>query len=554
MKKELNREDVFTGGKTPELTIYYNIAYFRMAGLINALCGNKLERDKDALEQFMKAFINGKQKLTDMQFVKLCDYLWKGYKYDKNRSEYSLTENDKTMVLKMVAKLQDIRNFQSHIWHDNKVLVFDADLVQFIKNKHLEAIDAQRQRFSKETEVYEKENRELKKKKNKELLFDIHDGLGYITGEGRNFFLSFFLTRGEMTRFLKQRKGCKRDDTPEYKIKHLVYRHFTHRDGATRTHYGYEDNMLDQLPDKQEFLTTRHTYRLINYLNDIPEEVTNPELFPLFNTISNGILIKESVGTYIAFINKMPLLSDFEFSEVWGKDGKPYTNLVEFYHKTQPGFKFRTDLNSFHKIILNLIRDENYTGFFTTQLNLFMAHREELILVISKPLITPNDLLLIEEHYRYKLKANDFVREKLGEWKEKIEKGKWEKANEQKDKLINLLGGVIEITFYDFYWQKDEKPRNENRFMEFAIRFMADFNLLPDCEWEVEPLQIENDLIANRTATPDLKKSGSQFMNQLTDNYRLKFNDGQIAFRYQNQVFIMGHKAVKNLLIACFDG
>ena len=57
-KKTLTKSDLFTGGKSAELAVFYNIAYFRIAGFINFLLGNSYEKDKSKLEAVFTGWLN----------------------------------------------------------------------------------------------------------------------------------------------------------------------------------------------------------------------------------------------------------------------------------------------------------------------------------------------------------------------------------------------------------------------------------------------------------------------------------------------------------------
>lgn len=281
--KALKQDDLFTGGKLPEFAVFYNIAFFNMAGLLYHLINPKegYENDKDKLERAFKKWLEGIQQnqdiLRDAGYGRLRRYLWKGYLTEKNRSGYMLTEDDKACIRKMLIKLYHIRNFHSHYWHDNAELEFDAGLKEFIEKLHTDASNSMAEKYAFELPVYNQNY-------HKHPFFKTHDGKTFMTQEGRTFFLGFFLTRGQMTRFMQQHKGCKRNDQPEFKIKYEVYRYYTHRDGAARHYYGYEDEVFSQLPEdeRQQVWKARQGFKLINYLNDIPAQSNDPELFPLF--------------------------------------------------------------------------------------------------------------------------------------------------------------------------------------------------------------------------------------------------------------------------------
>lgn len=254
--RKASRDELFTGGKVPEFTVFYNIAFFRVAGLLNHLLNNSYELDKNKLEtvyaQYLKESRSGKDKLPDDAYSKLRRYLWKGYLTEKNSSGYELTDSDKSTIQEMLWKLLQIRNFQSHYWHDNSELEFSKGLKEFICQLHETAKLSLSEKYAQQLPDYDKNYRD------RPFFFNV-DGKEFITQEGRTFFLSFFLTKGEMARFLQLRKGSKRNDKPEYKVKHEVYRYYTHREGASKQYFGFEENVLNDLPinEQKEVLSAR---------------------------------------------------------------------------------------------------------------------------------------------------------------------------------------------------------------------------------------------------------------------------------------------------------
>ena len=84
-----------------------------------------------------------KDILPQTAYSKLRNYLWKGYAFDKNSSGYELTGTDIHLIREMMFRINEIRNFQSHIWHDNTVLIFPQDLAFFIEELHNHAAMSQ---------------------------------------------------------------------------------------------------------------------------------------------------------------------------------------------------------------------------------------------------------------------------------------------------------------------------------------------------------------------------------------------------------------------------
>jgi len=72
-------------------------------------------------------------ELDDRVFVYLRQYLWKGNSENKNTASYALEAADKEIILLLLEKLVELRNFHSHYWHENTGLSFEGPLRLFIQ-------------------------------------------------------------------------------------------------------------------------------------------------------------------------------------------------------------------------------------------------------------------------------------------------------------------------------------------------------------------------------------------------------------------------------------
>lgn len=549
------RDDFFTGAKTPEYAVFYNIAFFKIAGFINFLKNKNFESDKMKLEGIINSVIGSPSLLTDSHYLKLRNYLWKGYSADKNASVTKLTTTDKENIIGLIKLLRNIRNFQSHVWHDNKALIIENKLKLFIEELHDLAKLNQIEKYNREVKEHETSIKNSK-------LFEEHEHKWYISQSGRNFFLSFFLTNGEMNLFMKQRKGCKRDDKPEFKIKHAIYTYYTHREAATHNHYGFEETTLSEMPADyiKDIMNERQAYKIINYLNDVPNEVIDIRLFPLFLKDKTPVLI---ANEYIQFINEHGFLSNVPFSLLYDDDERAYERIIQ---ATYNNVNFRLRCNDLHKIILNIIRGREEENAVCQKLEMFIKERNILITMVEKGFDSykisdePDAVeYTLEEFYSSKLRANDTIKVLFGKWMNNMERLRTHITAEHNSLLSELKGAAIELTFYDFYYERNEKPRPEKYFMEFAVQYLVDHNIVPHWEWQVEKLnqdETDNDIAENNQTNGDNEflKPRPEFHKTIPKGYRLVLRDNQLLVKYNGMFFQLGHRAIKNLLIAHFEG
>ncbi|HVX48962.1 MAG TPA: hypothetical protein VHB48_02355, partial [Chitinophagaceae bacterium] len=290
-ESKIDEFSLFTGGKLPELAIAFNLAYDNTEKYIETL-----QNIKDPLKHI--------DELNDKVFAYLRHYMWKGNEDNKNTSGYELDKGDKTIIKMLLRKLVELRNFHSHVWHTNDMMQFDKPLVHFIEDKH-DAACAKLLEEKKDADatLYYKQ---LDK-------FPLFIKGQYISQDGRFFLLSFFLNRGEMQGILQQRKGSKRNDTPEYRFKHKVFTYYCHREGASWDNTGINNDDLQQKDDaeQQRVLSGRNAFAIFNYLKDVPAAMRE-EAVPLI--LSSGKWVEDMYGLLL-FINEKNILPGFVFEK-----------------------------------------------------------------------------------------------------------------------------------------------------------------------------------------------------------------------------------------------
>lgn len=250
-----------TNDSTPELALFYNMALDRMNELLSVY--------EDATVDLATLNFSKEVLFKENTYLHLQVYLWKE---QVSNSFATLTQNDRHRVHQFLEMMVHLRNFQSHYYHDSRVLKFPKDLIQFIKNRF--ALAEQDLKLKNPNfvpyiqELYEDITSFKSRGKTKEdryQHFDFFTPAGFIKEEGKNFFLSFFLVKGEMNRFLKKRKRCKRDNGEKYQVKTKLYTWYCHRDGSNRFFlHGKKDFINTEEQLKRQYNT------LLNYLKTIP--------------------------------------------------------------------------------------------------------------------------------------------------------------------------------------------------------------------------------------------------------------------------------------------
>jgi hypothetical protein len=546
--------------KTAELALFYNLAYDRIASFIAK--ENKI--NKKHVESIIKNFDEPDSKidLSQPTYIKLKGYLWKGYEDDRNSCGTAITHEEIAIVKSLLTKLFQIRNFQSHYYHSNEHLKFSHPVKVFINKLYQNAQDSLAERYPAEIKKYKNiiRERHANQSGREELFISIEDeeNLFWITREGKNFLLSLYLTKGEMTKFLKQRKYCKRDDTKEYKIKHEIYTFLCHRDAASRFHYNQKQKYIDNNKEiAKEILKIRQLYKLNTYLNDVPQEITNPELFPLY---INGIEVL-TIPDLISFCN----IHGFFKPMIFHNGNEIHSLSLEFSLTSHPHIKFKISKRTFNRIILDIIRkgeDDilcHFNDYLSDRQNLYVflktGKRDQLSELDDTSLIK-----WLNDYEIYKLKSNHVgLRTKFSKWFTHFIESS-EKESRFRQLLIEKLETLpVELKYIDFYNNEDCKPRTETKFMRFAVQYLIDHNVTPNWNWHWTSNQVHKETLKERTCF------SCQQPNNNNEDWRLKFTyDNQILISLSPekrsdknepvaQRFLLGHKAMRNLLIAHFD-
>lgn len=626
-KKPISKFELFTGGKTPAFALYFNLAQARIAGIVYQLLGNTYTHDEGTIQTFYENWLKNPIDTSGKIFPKLRDYLWKGYTQNKNSDGYLIEEKDKRLIIKMLETLNSIRNFQSHIWHNNEALTIDNEVKTMIENLHRDAYVSFAKENVKEVEHYEKEAKDRP-------FFSNHDNKIFLKQDGPIFFLSFFFTGSEMSRFLQQCKGYKRQDTEHDKFLHKVFRFYTHRDGATRQHYGHTENMMQLMSadEKKQTLNGKQAYKLISYLNDVPTYCRDTKLQPLY---LNGKPL-ESAQDYIDFCEKYNLFQtvftisplmrtreDEDENEIEYESNQLIINILDkkySYKEEKEKQRLQTEKeqmtqsereeqvsvvpnilplkmsqdkldyyessledkaampihlskNTLHRLILDALRRNDKGENFRPALSNFIDERKEFyrfrydkefkdaILELYK---FENEDDFFDVYYRFKMR-NDNLMYGMGKWRE----GKtWKDGFE-----FRVLEEPIEVDYYDFYYEQEQKIRKQDNFLFYSVRYLIDFQVT-NWYWLVEKFEIEEE---KRIVEEFGKKVEKEFMvnkrrvkfvRQIPEGWRLAIDDenhimigffadetgeNERSSKEASHKFSIGHKAIKALMMTHFD-
>lgn len=260
-----------TGDKTAELSLFYNLALDRINNLISFYEEKSVQVEKLDLE-------NADTHFKPDTYLQLKVYLWK----EEVSGRYAqVNEEDRKILNLFLKKLVDLRNFHSHYYHESNVLLFPKQLSEKMKwlfeksKKQLVEKNPSFQKYIDELEIGEVK---FKRKDGSEgvdkyLHFKFFEADGTITPEGKNLFLSFFLLKGEMSKFLKKRPRSKKDNGEKYQVKARLLTYYCHRDGSNRFFLSAKKDYYDE-----NELLKRQFNTILNYLKTKP--VVDKEYLP----------------------------------------------------------------------------------------------------------------------------------------------------------------------------------------------------------------------------------------------------------------------------------
>jgi hypothetical protein len=260
-------------GKLKELALYYNLAVDRIILLLNYFQHTPLKDEdfwKGKFYRWKKQDEQGKKEINFETFAFLKNYLF--YKEILEQHSSTVTGlDDKQLLVAMVEKLFNLRNWHSHYCHKHGILYFNdlrngnneeggvqRSLEEFLTS-HLEM--AAEKSIKDDLELKEYFNNELKKS------FTLFEK-GRITQEGRIFFLQFFLTVGEMNKCLSGISGFKRNKSPYWQLKRKIFSFYSKRDGSSTLAFIFKSN--EQTEGKQS-VEVKNQLRQFSVFNEIKE-------------------------------------------------------------------------------------------------------------------------------------------------------------------------------------------------------------------------------------------------------------------------------------------
>ncbi|HRH35159.1 MAG TPA: hypothetical protein PKY12_08860, partial [Catalimonadaceae bacterium] len=376
-------------------------------------------------------------------------------------------------------------------------------------------------------------------------------------------------------KFLKQRKGCKRDDSPDFRFKHLLYTYYSHRDGAARFHYNQDDTFLDfDSTLSAEIEEKRQLYKINTYLHDVPPESTDPKLFPIYNANGRNL---ESLDELMEFAAESGAFSKLSIRriEIETKAGiKVPEHSVYVSHKDTPNIQVQIHRETLHRILIEALKgngDEMQRSVLRFSLERLHIHRLLEDCKLLNAFLTHRREKLarwLNEYSNFRLRNFDgLLRREFAKWMESILAGKATEIRKLKDLIVKH---PPEMRYLDFYFTHNRKVRQQNEFMRFSVRYMVDRRVVPSICWQWQAFETfinkeGKSVLAEITCFQPTKPEKK---TNLSCNWRLKFtHDEQILFTWNQptepqaanekrqdrpkvQPLLMGHRAMKNLLTA----
>ncbi len=229
-------------------------------------------------------------------------------------------------------------------------------------------------------------------------------------------------------------------------------------------------------------------------------------------------------------------------------------------------------MKTLHRLIIDSIREKNGGAHIFKMLGLFIEERiwikDFLInLHLFKEKCEKDrkkERETLEDYTLFKLRANDFLKKKMAKWLNNFDKGNLSKSDEKYNEFVlNLETAPIELNYYAFSFEQDRKPRAFDRFMEFSVQFLMDFDKTSNWEWMFESFKTKEiekevwDYGLNRKVIKKVNTRNLIFGRKTPDEARLVLNDHHVTLRlkeHPQQLFAMGYRTMKNLMIAIIEG
>jgi hypothetical protein len=559
--------NLFTGSKSAAFAIYYNMACDNVDEIIEKLEGRKtnIESAKDAT------------------FIALRNYLWKGYEFNKNKSGYSLIPEDKTLIIRLCLKLDKLRNFHSHIWHDNTDLEFDQALVCFIEEKRDVALAEARNIFSlDDIRFFEDKLEEFP------FFFKSPENKYFLTPEGRCFFLSLFLLKGQMNAFLQQYSGSKRNDVPAFKVKRNIYTYYCHNDGASVTGFHITETAFDAIKneqEKKEILKARQGYKIISYLNDIPAVLSNTSLLPLYLEENKQLIRCETVQQLVQFCRNQGIFEVFAFTEIDLKhldenevEKTKREGDILFCHNQIKEYRYMVSREHLHKLIIQrLLQGAGYETFVTKKLTDFSSERLQLFNFLVQQHHQPKQddvpVGFTDEELRgVMLRGDTKLQVRFAQWMDNWLK-QYKLSSQSTWNLVNSLrplthkpimelkelafgasrpghaatesSPIVLLSQYFFMGDEKEgtydeasatvpkirlqqKPRVENNFVRYAVKFLIEHEVVKGWKWQVERFVTEPGEAAKMDTPEDINRPIKRFLTDVPDGWQLSLKNDHV--------------------------
>lgn len=288
--KDLEKEySVPSEEKNGELALFYNLAYNRISKFTQAKNTSLFNQEFEIRDLFFPK--NSQQDRADFEENRIYEMLFSEstyadlklylFKEAQGPTIRWVNQADIKIINLMLLQMLRLRDYHSHFYHDDFAIWVCEDLKSFLLKKYKTAVNSYLPKYSNIN--YLSEDKGIFQKGNAMLNYT-----------GINFFLSFFLSRGQMELFMSNRqyfknKGIKANDDGTIKdfdfSRHIVT-FYTLSDAHQLNTLGLEKNNIPEY-DKHKYLSVL----INNYLLTTPEfiyDIAKMSLKPTKDVTNTG--------------------------------------------------------------------------------------------------------------------------------------------------------------------------------------------------------------------------------------------------------------------------
>ncbi|TKG92818.1 hypothetical protein EYV94_17745 [Puteibacter caeruleilacunae] len=549
-------DNLYVREKTAEHAIYYNTAYNNINDLLEELykidnVPYSSENDSNTnstIDFFLK---NQDNPLSDYGFLLLRNYLWKGFIFKMYDSKsFYVTLKERRLIYMSIQKLVDLKNYHSNYWYDHHALEFNSDLRTKITYLYDFASSQSTNNDPEKKELFKSHQKQVEETN---YLFSRNN---YITRQGEKFFLSLFLKRKEMKRFLLLTDYNEFEDKNMSAIENDICLFATHTERACIKHYYSKPLAFSNLDDEsiKEINEITKLYKKVSYLNNVPLQFHDIELFPLYYK-------KEKVNSTTSlttFIKEQYLLPSFELK--LSQNGNKHSSDI-ILSSTSCDYQLQVTYKDLHKIILEIIRNPQHEGLLLNQLQKFGERRDFFAEQLQAYVLGEISHATFVEQMKDNLKPNAFLHNKVWDIINDCTFNQEIKSSSLNEVFHFIKQTPIEFTYNNLFSNQDIQPRKWNQFLLGAVQYLIAQNITPNWEWEFQSYnanQIDKTSRHKRKAdSQDEFKYSSTFQSQDPTNHQLVIIENSVYVRYKDHPeykFEINEEVMRYIILMHFSG